>query len=393
MRGWKAAIVALLVAGVLTLPAARLLAQGATDEQERELRRVRAEIERYRSQLAQKEKREAVLLDMLASMDREIALTRNLLQSLERQERRNREAVARLQAESAATEKDAALIKEYLRSRIVHFYKYGRSKDLELLLRARSLTQARAWMRLQRRIAEADRVRMRSLAAKQEEITAQRALLQQKLQEQARILAEKRREEQNLQASRSARAKLLSEVRRDKKQLQRRLQEYQQAAERIERLISSAEQQRQAAPSISRATAFTGLASHKGRLPWPTQGKVVGKYGRNKHPQLGTITQNIGIDIESREGAPVRCVAAGKVAVITWQRGGGNIVIVDHGEGFYTVYARLGEIYVAQQEEVAAGQAIGSVGEEGVLGGAVLHFEVWKGTHHVNPLDWLKASP
>lgn len=384
---------ALGVAGVFCLLPLWLVAQNISDDQQRELRRVRAEIERYRGQLAQKEKREAVLLDMLASIDREIALTRNLLQSLERQEEGNRAAVRRLQVEARQMGEEAALLKDRMRTRIVHFYKYGRSKDLELLLRARSLTQARAWVRLQKRVAEADRVRLRSLALKQEELATQQALLRKKLEEQARILAQKRQEEAHLRASRSTRAKLLSEVRRDKTQLRRRLQEYEQAAARIERLISSAEQQRLAAPRVSKPASSRGLADKKGRLPWPTPGKVVGKYGRTKHPQLGTITQNIGVDIKGREGAPVRCVAEGKVAVITWQRGGGNIVIVDHGGGFYTVYARLGEIYVTQQEDVTAGQTIGSVGEEGVLGGPVLHFEVWKGTQHLNPLDWLTARP
>ncbi|MCR4440204.1 MAG: peptidoglycan DD-metalloendopeptidase family protein [bacterium] len=393
MRGTKRAVAVGAIGGLLALLPLALGAQALPEDQERELKRVRAEIERYRAQLAQREKRESALLDMLASLDREIALTRSLLQSLERQERRNREAIERLRAQSAEAQKEEARIKEGLRSRIVHYYKYGRSKDLELLLRARSLTQARAWARLQRRIAQADQLRLRSLTAKQEEIAAQQVALRRQLDEQARLLAEKRREEDNLRASRSTRAKLLAEVRRDKSQLQRRLQEYQEAAQRIEKLIASAEKQRLGTPAPSSATTFAGLAAQKGRLPWPTAGKVVGKYGRNKHPQLGTVTENIGVDIESREGAPVRCVAAGKVAVITWQRGGGNIVIVDHGAGYYTVYARLGEINVAQQEEVAAGQSIGTVGEKGVLGGAVLHFEVWKGTNHLNPLEWLSARP
>ncbi len=359
------------------------------EEQQRELKRVRAEVERYRAQLAQKEKRESALLDMLASLDQEIALTRGVIQSLERQERRTQEAISRLQKEAGQTEGEAARIREGLRRRLLHFYKYGRTKDLELFLRSRSLTQARAWVRLQRRIAEADRARIRSLAVKQEELARQQTLLRQQREEQARLIAEKRREQEHLRASRSTRARLLAEVRNDKKQLQKRLQEYQQAAQRIGKMISAAEEKRLAAPPAPSSAVYRGLAGQKRRLPWPTTGKVVSKYGRNKHPQLGTITQSIGVDIESREGAPVCCVAGGKVAVITWQRGGGNIVIIEHGEGYYTVYARLGEIYVAPQEDVQAEQVIGTVAEEGLIGGAVLHFEVWKGTQHLDPLDWL----
>jgi len=102
--------------------------------------------------------------------------------------------------------------------------------------------------------------------------------------------------------------------------------------------------------------------------------------------------ENIGIEIEAPEGSPVQVVASGKITKITWQRGRGNIVIVSHYGGYYTVYTHLEEILVDLLEDVEPGQVIGSVGESGSLKGPVLHFEVWKGTTKLNPENWLAKS-
>ena len=136
-------------------------------------------------------------------------------------------------------------------------------------------------------------------------------------------------------------------------------------------------------------TLFSEL---RGGMIWPTEGRIVTRFGKVKHPELKTITENIGIEIEAPEGSPVQVVASGKITKITWQRGRGNIVIVSHYGGYYTVYTHLEEILVDLLEDVEPGQVIGSVGESGSLKGPVLHFEVWKGTTKLNPENWLAKS-
>lgn len=113
-------------------------------------------------------------------------------------------------------------------------------------------------------------------------------------------------------------------------------------------------------------------------------------YGPYKHPVLKTITNNLGIDIEAPLGTPVHAVAAGRVTAITWQRGRGNLVIINHGGGFYTVYTHLNEIFVNLQEPVEGGEVIGRVGETGTLEKPVLHFQLWQGFDHMDPQQWLR---
>ena len=86
----------------------------------------------------------------------------------------------------------------------------------------------------------------------------------------------------------------------------------------------------------------------------------------------------------------MRSVAAGRVTAITWQRGYGNLMIISHSDGYYTVYTHLADINVALNEEVAAEQIIGAVGDTGSLQGATLHFQLWNREEALNPEDWLR---
>ena len=131
------------------------------------------------------------------------------------------------------------------------------------------------------------------------------------------------------------------------------------------------------------------FSSLRGRLPWPTQGQIISHFGKQRHPTLKTITENLGIEIRAPLGTPVQTVDAGQVQTITWQRGRGNIIIVSHDDGYYTVYTHLADIRVDLLDTIEAGEIIGTVGDSGSLNGPVLHFQIWKNTENLNPEDWL----
>jgi len=120
-------------------------------------------------------------------------------------------------------------------------------------------------------------------------------------------------------------------------------------------------------------------------------GPLVGHFGPETHPKWGTTLLNNGIDIQSPQGTPVRAVAKGRVEYTNDDYAGyGQIVILNHGDGYYTLYAHLSSIQATQGTEVPAGQIIGRVGDTGSLKGSVLHFEVRKGGSALDPEQWLK---
>jgi septal ring factor EnvC (AmiA/AmiB activator) len=106
---------------------------------------------------------------------------------------------------------------------------------------------------------------------------------------------------------------------------------------------------------------------------------------------FGTQTFRSGVIFDAPLGTPVLAVAPGVVRFAGWFRGYGQLVILDHGDRYFTVSGHLGELEVEVGDAVAAGQAIGSVGETGSLAGAKLYFEIRQGSEPLDPGDWLAS--
>ena len=136
--------------------------------------------------------------------------------------------------------------------------------------------------------------------------------------------------------------------------------------------------------------ATTGnFAKMKGNLNWPVQGQVTRKFGTIRNSDTGIVTENVGIDIQAKSGTPVQSVLDGVVSTITYIRGYGNIIIIDHGGGFSTVYAQIDNITIHENEYIQMGSNIASVAipENNTI--ATLHFEVWGNQEKLNPEYWL----
>ena len=189
----------------------------------------------------------------------------------------------------------------------------------------------------------------------------------------------------------------LKTLKRDRKSMQQQVKTKQAAAKKIQGMIQDFEKQKQEIlRDLARHWGMTPeqaaqeFAKNKGKLSWPVQGTLVGRFGPHKNEKLGTVTSNPGIDIKAPKGKSVRAVMHGKVIAITWIPGFGNTIIVGHGDSYYTVYAHIDNIQVNMNGYVLKDQIIAQVSDTGSLDGARLHFEVWRGKDKVDPLKWLK---
>ncbi|MBN2356194.1 peptidoglycan DD-metalloendopeptidase family protein [candidate division KSB1 bacterium] len=362
-----------------------------------ELQDIRSDIQKYEKAITQHKRDEASTLGLLARLDREIDVTTTYLRSLnhdmaqlERQIRARDLTIKQLEGERAK-------LIELIRKRLVSYYKYQRMQDINLLLSVDSWHKARVWIKYQKLIAENDQRNIGALLQRQQTLQRQQALLRQEKIEKENKLHERQREEKQLRESRAKRSTYLREIRKDQTLLQRRLVESKQSERTILELIARAEQARltrsarkqgrdRAAQAGGSGRRFAVL---KGRLQWPTSGTVVSHFGRQRHPVLNTITENLGIEIQAKRGTSVLTVEDGRVQTITWQRGSGNIIIISHDDGYYTVYAHLEEINVEENQLVKRGQTIGTVGESGSIHGPMLHFQIWKNTTNLDPEEWL----
>ncbi|MCK5684428.1 peptidoglycan DD-metalloendopeptidase family protein, partial [bacterium] len=116
--------------------------------------------------------------------------------------------------------------------------------------------------------------------------------------------------------------------------------------------------------------------TYKGKLNIPVKGKIISKYGPSRTGNYKAFTFQKGIDIKVERGEPVKSVFKGEVMFAQWLKGYGNLLIINHGDNYYTLYAHVEEIFKKKGERVETGDVIATAGDTGSIKGLCLHFEV-----------------
>ena len=197
---------------------------------------------------------------------------------------------------------------------------------------------------------------------------------------------EARREEQNLSEDRAKRLSLLERLRRDGALHRDAVAELARAAEELAEAIRNLPP---GAPQPRPSISFTRL---RGALPWPASGSILVPFGQVHHPRFGTVTPHPGLDIRVDPGAPVRSVGAGRVVFSRRYGGYGRTVVVDHGERYLSVYARLAAASVSEGDELLPGQEVGFAAEADERGHSSVYFELRHQGKAVDPTVWLRKE-
>lgn len=363
------------------------ISSAALGQGDRDLTRIRREIEELEAQIQSRRTAEQDILQQIQDLDRQMGLRKTLIHEYEELEAKKRNAVREIEKRIDENRRGYQKLKDQVIKRMIFIYKKGRFVEWEILLSMKNLNQMMVWMSYQKRILDNDDRHMRLLLEKRKRIDSDRKELIQELQEIRRLVADKTAERDALTRTRVQQETLLRQTREDQTILQRKLRQKQEAYKAIQGQITRAETRRRAASSPEDGKAFQVL---KGKMDWPVPGSLISKYGRYRDPELRTEEENLGIVIKAQERAMVRAVSDGTVTWVSWQRGMGNIVLVDHGGGYYTVYAHLDVVFVDNGDQLKRGDTIGRVGEHQSMNGSNLHFEVWSGRNHLNPETWLR---
>jgi septal ring factor EnvC (AmiA/AmiB activator) len=204
------------------------------------------------------------------------------------------------------------------------------------------------------------------------------------------MLAYKRTTEKHLDEIRAVKKEkkvYLTKLTQEKESYERALQELERSAARIDSLLRELEQRRRAAAAKPPSSSLP--KGVKGGLPWPAEGSILTYFGRQKHPTFNTYVQRKGIEIRTLEGSAIHAVMPGTVVYADWLKGYGLVIILDHANGFFSLYAHASKILTSVGAVVASGQAIGETGDTGMTGENTLYFELREGTEAVDPLQWL----
>lgn len=181
----------------------------------------------------------------------------------------------------------------------------------------------------------------------------------------------------------------LAKITQEKESHDRAVEELERSATRVDSLLKELETRRRAALATRPPSAAGGLRALRGTLLWPTDGQVVSYFGRQKHPTFNTYIQRKGIEIRAAEGSNIRSVLAGQVVYADWLKGYGLVIIIDHANGVFSLYAHASKVLTSVGARIEAGQAIGETGDTGMTGENTLYFELREGAEPVDPLVWL----
>ncbi|WP_447987620.1 murein hydrolase activator EnvC family protein [Nitrospira sp. Nam74] len=181
---------------------------------------------------------------------------------------------------------------------------------------------------------------------------------------------------------------ILASITQQKEAYEHALAELERSATRVDGLLKELEARRKTA-AFQLPKDLKGGHPLKGGMHWPVDGEIVSFFGRQKHPTFNTYVQRKGIEIRTDEGSAIRSVMSGVVVFADWLKGYGQVVILDHANGFFSLYAHASKLLVKVGEQVAMGYVIGETGDTGLTGDSTLYFELRQGAQPVDPLTWL----
>jgi septal ring factor EnvC (AmiA/AmiB activator) len=324
---------------------------------------------------------ERTLLVDLRKLEVDRELKSEELAAAERDLRKTREQVATTSARAAALQNTAETERPDVERRLVQLYKLGHAGYWRMLLDVDNLRSVGRVYRTASALNRLDRERVQEHERTLQALASERQALEAHVRDVQKLYDRALAARTAIDRAVAARTALVSSIdtRRDlNAQLTGELEAAQQ------RLQGTVAQLGNGGASLS-----LPLRPFQGALPWPAQGVVVGRFGRQTNSRFGTSIARSGIEISMAEGQPVRAVHEGTVAFADQFTGYGNLVIVDHGDGAYSLYGYLNTLEATRGAAVAAQTAVGSSGRD-PSGNPALYFELRIDGKPVDPLQWLK---
>lgn len=351
---------------------------------EAELSAVKAEIERVTREVSAAQVERDRLTRDLKSAEISVGQARGNLGDLKRQRADHAARRKALAAEQRERETQLDKNRAELAGQIRAAYTIGRQEPLKLLLNQQDpalagrmfvyygyFGRARAG---QIRIISDDVQRLAELAA---ELDAEDAAL-------ARLEQQQRAELSQLERARAQRSQALAGLEAESRTRAQNLERLHSQQAGLEQLVRELREAMQRFP-VETNEAFARL---RGRLAWPVSGHLVARFG---DARAGGVRWD-GVLVATERGAPVKAVCEGRVIYADWLPGLGLLAIIDHGDGYLSLYGHNERLYRAAGERVAAGDIIAAAGDSGGSGRTELYFEIRKGGKPVDPRPWFKAA-
>jgi|TARA_B110000014_G_C20106088_1_gene581667 septal ring factor EnvC (AmiA/AmiB activator) len=356
---------------------------------------LKTEINQLRLKIKTAESRERSASTRITSLDEEISLTAKLIRSLKSEEDKTRKRILQLKGDILKNENELESLRARYKKRVINSYRKGRLTDLERVFSSTTWRQAIYRTQYLKIISDIEKKLTNKIEKLLIQISQQKLELEAALRDNLNLVRDKQQQISSYRDMRIDREKELNRIRNDKKALSNYIEEKEAGVIQLESIIKKVLEDKARFERELRirkqqeALKTKSFKALKGQLPWPADGRIIAKFGRQWNSKLKTTTENPGIDIKGQPGSAIRTVLGGVVTTITYIRGYGTTIIVDHGGGFYTVYSHVTNIQTVVDGQVRNGDVIAYMGDSGSINGSKLHFEIWGKGQKLDPEKWL----
>lgn len=392
MRGSRQLLLAVAILASLyataSIGAGRESLSDKIERERKTLDQLKDQIEEKRKQADEAGKKRDSVLQGLQSLDERLVEYRQAHQDIIRKLRKKDEEIETLSRQMSILQDRIDERRDAILARLRIQYMEGRLGHWKTLLASDSYGDFQRRLQYLSAVSERDYALMGTFRAdvdQMEQAERQREIAR------VGMLAYKQSTEKHLTDIKSLKKQkriYLTNITHEKESYERALQELERSASRVDSLLRELENRRRAA-MVRPPVAGSLPRGLKGLLPWPAEGDIVTFFGRQKHPTFNTYVQRKGIEIRTPEGSAIHAVMPGTVVYADWLKGYGLVIIIDHANGFFSLYAHASKILTVVGAQVTAGQAIGETGDTGMTGENTLYFELREGADPVDPLQWL----
>jgi septal ring factor EnvC (AmiA/AmiB activator) len=356
------------------------------DSKEGELQELRKRITRIQSDLGSAEEQRNGLLQELQKTEEEIGQSARRLRVLEGSLQRQRQRLEELEIQRRVELDKLAGHQQALAEQIRAAYAMGRQERIKILLNQQDPAVVSRVMVYYDYFNRTRAARMAEIGRALDELKQTEASIaseELRLRElQAKELGERDRLEQN----RSLRQEVVAALGKDISSKGQELKGLEQNAEQLQGLVMRLQEALVNLPAET--DQQKPFKDKRGQLPWPTVGRLTALFGTNK---IGSLKWD-GVIISAQEGQEVRAIDHGRVAFADWLRGFGLLIIIDHGDGYMTLYGHNQSLFKETGEWVEAGESVALVGSSGGQMNAGVYFGIRYNGQPVNPRKWCRAA-
>ena len=362
-----------------------------------ELNKVESDISEVKQDMQRLSQQKDNLLNLLADIEKHYGEIAALLKTLQIQIEQKRQSLDNIRQDMQVYQKEIDKLSKELAGQIRAAYAMGQKEKLKLLLNQQDPTLS---SRMMVYFNYFNKERLKKLTEIEAAVQRLDQLDKQKKTETELLeqdLEQKKSEQAALDEARKQRNELLVQIGNDFSSSEQQLTQLQESQNRLKSLMASlpiteeelavdAEQAKELSSPIENSSELkSDFSTLKGKLPWPVRGRLSQKFGSPRSE--GTWD---GVLIDASEGMEIKAVTRGKVVYAEWLRGYGLLTIIDHGQGYMTLYAFNQSLYKRIGDTVEAGDVIASVGQSGGRSQAGLYFGIRKKGVPIDPLEWCR---